>query len=77
MDVERVPKRAHQCNAAKKAIQTAKNHLKSILAGCDDSFPMHLSDRLLPQAELTFNLLCPANAYQNVSAYQYVHGNHQ
>jgi cysteine synthase len=30
MDVERVPKEAHRCNAAEKAIQTAKNHLKAI-----------------------------------------------
>ncbi|KAL7503578.1 hypothetical protein ACHAXN_001353, partial [Cyclotella atomus] len=77
MDVERVPKEAHKRNAAEKAIQTAKNHLKAILAGCDASFPMHLWDRILPQAELTCNLLRPANATNpNISAYQYVNGNH-
>ena len=76
MDVERVPKEAHRRNAAEKAIQTAKCHLKATLAGCDETFPMHLWDRLLPQAELTCNLLRPANANPNVSAYQYVYGNH-
>ena len=75
-EVERVPKEAHRRNAAEKAIQTAKNHIKAILAGCDDSFPMHLWDRLLPQAELTMNLLRPANANPNISAYQYLYGNH-
>ena len=35
---------------------------------------MHLWCRLLPQAEITCNLLRPANANPNVSAYQYVHG---
>ena len=76
MEVEKVPKEAHRRNAAEKAIQTAKNHLKAILAGCDKSFPMHLWDRLLPQAELTCNLLRPANSNPNISAHQYVHGNH-
>ena len=76
MEVERVPKEAHHRNAAEKAIQTAKNHIKAVLAGCDESFPMHLWDRLLPQIELTCNLLRPANANPNVSAYQYVFGNH-
>ena len=76
MEVERVPKEAHRRNAAEKAIQTAKNHIKAILAGCDDSFPMHLWDRLLPQVEMTCNLLRPANANPNISAYQYLYGNH-
>jgi Rad3-related DNA helicase len=35
---------------------------------------MHLWCRLLPQAKFTCNLLCPANANPNVSAYQYVYG---
>ena len=76
MEVEKVPKEAHRCNAPEKAIQTAKNHLKAILAGCDESFPMHLWDRLLPQAELTCNLLQLANANPNISAHHYVNGNH-
>jgi hypothetical protein len=73
---ERVPKEAHRRNAAEKAIQTAKNHFKAVLAGCDRSFPMHLWDRLLPQVELTCNLLRPANANPNVSAHHYLYGNH-
>lgn len=76
MGVERVPKEAHQCNITEKAIQTTKNHLKDILAGCDDSFPMYLWDRLLPHAELTFNLICPANDSPNVSGNQYLYSNH-
>jgi hypothetical protein len=73
---KRVPKEAHRRNAAEKAIQTAKNHFKAVLAGCDRSFPMHLWDRLLPQVELTCNLLRPANANPNVSAHHYLYGNH-
>eukprot|EP00956_Cyclotella_meneghiniana_P004952 scaffold6096_cov39-Cyclotella_meneghiniana.AAC.8 len=76
IEPERVPKEAHRRNAAEKAIQIGKSHIKSCLAGCDPSFPMHLWDRLLPQMELTCNLVRPANANANVSAYQYLYGNH-
>jgi hypothetical protein len=76
LSVKRVPKEEHRRNAAEKAIQIAKCNIKSVLAGCDDSFPMHLWDRLLPQIEIQMNLLRPANANHNVSAYQYVFGNH-
>ena len=76
LDVERVPKEAHRRNAAEKAIQTVKHHIKAVLAGCDKSFPLQLWERLLPQIELTCNLLRPANANPNISAYQYVFGNH-
>ena len=76
IEPEWVPKEAHRRNAAEKAIQTGKSHIKSCLAGCDPSFPMHLWDRLLPQIELTCILLRPANANTNVSAYQYLYGNH-
>ena len=74
MKAERIPKDAHWRNAAEKAIQIAKCHLKAILGGCDASFPMHLWDRLLPQAEIQINLLQTANANPNVSAHQYLHG---
>jgi hypothetical protein len=73
LSVERVPKEAHRRNAAEKAIQIAKCNIKSVIAGCDESFPMHLWDRLLPQIEIQMNLLRPANANQNVSAYQYLY----
>ena len=76
MTAERVPKEAHRRNAAEKGIQTVKCHMKAILAGCDPSFPLHLWCRMLPQIELTCNLLRPANANPNISAYQYIYGNH-
>ena len=76
MTVERVPKEAHRRNAAEKGIQTVKCHMKAIIAGCDPSFPLHLWCRMLPQIEMTCNLLRPANANPNISAYQYLYGNH-
>jgi hypothetical protein len=65
----------HRQNLAERAIQTLKKHFKSILAGVDDTFPMRLWDRLLPQTILTLNLLRQSNAVPMISAWQYVHGN--
>ena len=52
-----VPPNTHQRNAAERAIHTFKAHFLSILAGVAPDFPKHLWDLLLPQTELTLNLL--------------------
>ncbi len=39
----------HRQNQAERAIQIFKNHFKVVLTGVDDTFPMHLWDRLLSQ----------------------------
>ncbi len=57
MDFQLVPPHDHCCNLAKKAIQTFKDHFVAILWGADKSFPLHLRDHLLPQAEHTLNML--------------------
>ena len=52
-----VPPHAHRSNAAERAIHTFKAHFRSILAGVARYFPRNMWDLLLPQAELTLNLL--------------------
>jgi hypothetical protein len=52
-----VPPDLHHHNIAERAIQTFKAHFLSILAGISSSFPNYLWDKLLPQTELTLNLL--------------------
>ena len=47
----------HWRNASKKASQIFKNHLKSRLATYDEEYLIHKWDRLIPQCELTLNLL--------------------
>ena len=47
----------HRRNRAERAIRTFKDHFLAILAGVDPKFPAYLWDLLLPQAELTLNLL--------------------
>jgi hypothetical protein len=46
----------HQCNIAKQAIQTFKNHFISILSGVDNRFPLSLWCHLVQPAKLTVNL---------------------
>ena len=55
--VELVPPGCHRRNAAEVAIRNFKAHFLSVLAGVSDSFLMNLWDRLLPQTEVTLNLL--------------------
>ncbi len=72
--IQLVPPDNHRRNLAERAIQTFKNHFKAILAGVDNSFPMRLWDKLLPQTVLTFNLLRQSKIAPTVSAYQYIQG---
>jgi hypothetical protein len=73
---ELVPPDNHRQNVAEKGIQTAKGHIIAKILGCDDSFPFREWHRMLPQIELTLNLLRPANVRNTVSAHTYVHGVH-
>ncbi len=73
--IQLVPTNNHRRNLAERAIQTFKNHFKAILSGVDNSFPMQLWDKLLPQTVLTLNLLRQLNVAPTVSAYLYIHGN--
>jgi hypothetical protein len=52
-----VPPHCHRRKAAERAIRTFKELFVAGLSSVDPSFPMHLWDRLLPQAEITLNLL--------------------
>jgi hypothetical protein len=57
IDYQLVPPHCHRRNAAERAIRTFKEHFVTGISSVDPSFPMHLWDRLLPQAEITLNLL--------------------
>jgi hypothetical protein len=69
-----VPPHCHQRNAAKRAIGTFKEHFVAGLSSVDPSFPMHLWDRLLPQAEITLNLLRTSRLHPQLSAAAHYHG---
>ena len=74
MEIEIVPPGYHKRNAAKVAIRNFKAHFLSILAGVADDFPLQLWDQLLPQAEVTINLLRQPNATPTISAYAHMNG---
>ena len=64
-----VPPYVHRRNAAERAIQTWKNHFCSGLATCDPKFPLAEWDLLMPQADLTLNLLRSSRCYPQLSAH--------
>jgi hypothetical protein len=53
---------------------TFKEHFLAGLSSVDSSFPMHLWDRLLPQAEITLNLLRTSRLHPQLSAAAHYHG---
>ena len=71
---ELVPPGCHPRNAAEVAIRNFKAHFLSVLAGTAEGFPPSLWDRLLPQAEVTVNLLRQSNTAPHVSAYAHLSG---
>ena len=72
MEYKLVPPGCHQRNAAGVAIRNFKAHFLSILAGVADDFLLKLWDKLLPQAEITINLLRQSNATPTISAYAHM-----
>jgi len=76
MTYQLVPPHDHRRNMAEKAIQTFKAHFISISCGADKDFPLHLWDRLLPQAEHTLNMLRRSKVTPTVSAFAYLWGQH-
>ena len=74
MQMEMVTPGSHHRNAAEFAIRNFKAHFLSVLAGTAQDFPPSLWDRLLPQAEITINLLRQSNETPNVSAYAHLSG---
>jgi hypothetical protein len=73
-NIELVPPGCHHRNAAEVAICNFKAHFLSVLAGTADNFPTNLWDHLLPQTEITLNLLCQSNAMPTASAYAHLSG---
>jgi hypothetical protein len=69
-----VPPHCHRRNAAERAIRTFKEYFVDGLSSVDPSFPMHLWDRLLPQAEITLNLLRTSRLHPQLYAAAHYHG---
>ena len=74
MAMELVPPGCHHRNAVEVAIRNFKAHFLRVLASAAEDFPPSLWDRLLPQTEITLNMLRQSNATPTVSAYAHLCG---
>ena len=64
----------HRVNAAKRAIQTFKNHFISSLCTTNPDFPFQLWNHLTEQAVITCNILRRSQLNPDIAAYEQVHG---
>jgi hypothetical protein len=69
-----VPPHCHRRNASERAIRTFKEHFVAGLSSVDPTFPLHLWDRILPQAEITLNPLRTSRLHPQLSAAAHFHG---
>ena len=74
VDYQLTPAGTHRRNSAEKAVQTFKNHFISGLCSAHPNFPLNQWDRLIPQANITLNLLRPSRINPQLSAYAQVYG---
>jgi hypothetical protein len=68
------PHHCHRRNAAERAIRTFKENFVAGLSSADLTFPLHLCDRLLPQAEITLNILRTSRLHPQLTAAAHFHG---
>jgi hypothetical protein len=69
-----VPPYSHRRNAAEREIRSFKDHLIDRLCSTDKLFPMHLWDRLLPQAVITLNMLRTSRINPKLSSSTHIDG---
>jgi hypothetical protein len=74
VDYQLVPPHCHRRNAMERAIRTFKEHFVAGNYSVDPTFPLHLWDRLLPQPEITLNLLRTSRLHPQLSAAAHFHG---
>jgi hypothetical protein len=63
----------HLRNAAERAMRTFKENFVAGLSSVDPTFTLNLWDRLLPQAEITLNLLRTSRLHPQLSAAAHFH----
>ena len=66
----------HWRNDAERNVRTFKNHFIAALCTVDHLFPFYLWDRLLPQFNITINMLRQSRVKPGISAYEQVDGIH-
>jgi hypothetical protein len=74
VEYQLVPPHCHRRNAAERAIRTFKEKFVAGLSSVDPTFPLHLWERLLPQAKITLNLLRTSRLHPQLSTAAHFHG---
>jgi hypothetical protein len=74
VEYQLVPPHCHRRNVAERAIRTFKEHFVAGLSSVDPTFPLQLWDILLPQADITLNLLRTSRLHPQLSAAAHFHG---
>jgi hypothetical protein len=74
IEYQRVPPHYHRRNAAERAIRTFKENFAAGLASADLDFTFNLWDCLLPQAQMTLNLLRTSRQHPQLSDAAHYHG---
>ena len=69
-----VPPHVHRRNIVKRDIRTFKAPFLEILSVISDSFSNYLWDHLLPQTEITLNLLQQSTLSPAMSEWEHLHG---
>ena len=64
----------HHIKLAKCDVCTFKEHLKYLRATCDTKFPKHIWCQLIPQANITLNILQQARLHPKLSSYHVMWG---
>eukprot|EP00957_Ditylum_brightwellii_P055189 4183804-Ditylum_brightwellii.AAC.1 len=72
--VQYTPPDMHRTNATEKAIQTWKNHFLAGLTSLPAKFPINFWCSLIPQANITLNLLRLCRINPALSAQAAMHG---
>ena len=75
VDFQLTPAGLHRQNNAERAIHTFKNHFIAGLSITLTNFHLNLSDKLLPQALLTLNILHSTRINPQLSVYAHIHRN--
>jgi hypothetical protein len=73
VDCQLVPPHCHCHNAAERAIRIFKEHFVAGISSVDPTFPLHLWDRLLPQVDITLNLLRTSRLHLQLSTPVHFH----
>jgi hypothetical protein len=74
ISAEYVAPNNHRQNAAERDIRTFKNHFIATLSTADPCFPLDEWDLLLPQSEMTLNLMRPSRVHPELSAWEDLRG---